>query len=428
MSPEDAIRDVGVPQAALVGFSGGADSTALLLALRSRGWRVTAVHFQHHLRGEAAEADAEWCRGFCAKRKIPFRRVDLHVREAMRPGESVETAARRLRLEAWGRLAEGRPVFLAHHADDCLEELFLRLGRGSNASGLTGLRRERRLANGLTLLRPLLWCRKAELEEYLRGKGVCDWRVDATNAECGCRRNAIRNRLLPLAREVLEGDSGMLASLEALGEDAAYIEGQASAWLEAHPSPTSAEWAALAPAVQVRALRRYLGLPVPPSRATLGRIRGYLGHRSGTWRAPLGGGRTLLVEAKGLRLVPEELEPLQELTWNWRRAPRRIQAGMLALDGEGVSERFAASALPGELTVRGWRAGDRMRPFGGTHHRKLQDLFTDAGLLREWRAGWPVVLAGDEIIWVPGVCRAEFGPVADGEAAVRLAFSQEEEP
>ncbi len=123
-----------------VGFSGGADSTALLLLLSQAGQAVTAVHFQHGIRGAAAEADAVWCEQFCLARNIRFVRENLAVPSNRFRGESVEEAARRLRLEAWRRLADadGDVVFLAHHADDALEDLLLRLARGGSPQRTIG--------------------------------------------------------------------------------------------------------------------------------------------------------------------------------------------------------------------------------------------------------------------------------------------------
>ena len=84
----------------LCGFSGGADSTSLLLALsREQLGSLTAVHFHHGIRGAEADADAEWCRVFCEKRGIHLELIYLNVPENMLPGEATEEAARRLRLE-----------------------------------------------------------------------------------------------------------------------------------------------------------------------------------------------------------------------------------------------------------------------------------------------------------------------------------------
>jgi tRNA(Ile)-lysidine synthase len=85
-------------------------------------------------------------------------------------------------------------------------------------------------------------------------------------------------------------------------------------------------------------------------------------------------------------------------------------------------EAFLRDELPAVLTVRSRRPGDRLVPFGSHRPKKLQDLFTDARIPREQRDGYPVLLAGDTIIWVPGLRRAEFGRISRDQASVRLAL------
>ena len=125
------------------GFSGGADSTALVVALHRLGIPFTAVHFQHGLRGDA-EGDQVWCLQFCHQRGIPFvqRRLDVPVHQST--GEGIEAAARRCRLLAWRDLCQpDDAVALGHHGDDALETLLLRMMRGSGTTGLVGLRPDR---------------------------------------------------------------------------------------------------------------------------------------------------------------------------------------------------------------------------------------------------------------------------------------------
>ncbi|RMD74190.1 MAG: hypothetical protein D6820_17225, partial [Lentisphaerae bacterium] len=101
-------------QRVVCGFSGGADSTALLLLLEEYGCDVLGVHIDHMLRGAESTADAEWCREFCAKQKIDFELHRVDVQAERRKGESLEMAARRLRLRVWQRYTAW-PVALAHH-------------------------------------------------------------------------------------------------------------------------------------------------------------------------------------------------------------------------------------------------------------------------------------------------------------------------
>ena len=426
----DFLQRKGVHGRVFVGFSGGADSTALLLLLSQAGQAVTAVHFQHGIRGGAAEADAVWCEQFCSARNIRFLRENLAVPSNRLRGESVEEAARRLRLEAWCRLADadGDAVFLAHHADDALEDLLLRLARGGNCTGLTGLRDER-FIDGVRFLRPLLDVRKEQLEDFLRSQGVADWRLDATNDDSAYRRNAVRNELLPLMRRIFDGDGGLRQSLRVLRQDADYLETQAG---DVFRRLTDLEsWRRIPMALLPRVLRIWIqtqtGKDELPARTTVERLAVELQRFSGHpvefmtesgWRLRLTRGGMELLQGEAKESSETEL-PVVE--WRWREQPVIHWNGCVLKIGGANGERFAAKSLPDVLTIRSWRAGDRMVPFGQTKPKKLQDIFTDAKIPREKRYRLPVVCAGDVIIWVPGVRRAEFGRVMQGEDAVVIS-------
>ena len=427
----DFLQRKSVHGRVFVGFSGGADSTALLLLLAQAGLDMTAVHFQHGIRGDAAETDAVWCEQFCAARKIRFLRENLAVPSNRLRGESVEEAARRLRIEAWQRLAnaDGDAVFLAHHADDALEDLLLRLSRGGNCTGLTGLRDER-FINGVRFLRPLLDVRKKQLEEYLQAQGVTDWRIDATNDDSTYRRNAVRNELLPLMRRIFDGDGGLRQSLRVLRQDADYLEEQAETICR-HLSDLDS-WRRIPMALLPRVLRIWLqermGRDELPVRQTVERLSVELKRFSGhPVEFMTESGWRLRLTKKGVELLPgmpdyDFFEEPSVVEWRWREQPTLSWNGyMLKVGGEN-GERFAAKSLPDILSVRSWQTGDRMIPFGQTKPKKLQDIFSDAKVPREKRHQLPVVCAGETIIWVPNARRAEFGRVSPGEEAVVIGW------
>ena len=413
-----------------VGFSGGADSTALLLLLSQAGQAVTAVHFQHGIRGDAAEADAAWCEQFCMARNIRFVRENLAVPSNRLRDESVEEAARRLRLEAWRRLvnAEGDVVFLAHHADDALEDLLLRLARGGNCTGLTGLRDER-FINGVRFLRPLLDVRKIQLEDFLRSQGVADWRLDATNDDSAYRRNAVRNELLPLMRRIFDGDGGLRQSLRVLRQDADYLEAQAEEYFKRLTDLES--WRQIPMALLPRVLRIWIqsimGKDELPARSTVERLAVELQRFSGhPVEFMTEGGWRLRLTKEGVELLQGEAKESSEteppaVEWRWREQPVIHWNGYVLRIGGENGERFAAKSLPDVLTIRSWQSGDRMVPFGQTKPKKLQDIFSDAKVPREKRHQLPIVCADDMIIWVPGVRRAEFGRVMQGEDTVVIS-------
>ncbi len=193
----------GLPLA--VGLSGGADSTALLLAC-ARRWpgQVHAIHVHHGLQA-AADDFARHCEALCAALDVPLvlRRVDARPAK----GESPEDAARRARYHAFqaaaldGQAREAiKNIALAHHADDQVETLLLALSRGAGLPGLAAMpaRRER---GGIVWHRPLLGVAGSAVRDWLRAQGQA-WVQDPSNQDERYTRNRIRLRLLPALQEV----------------------------------------------------------------------------------------------------------------------------------------------------------------------------------------------------------------------------------
>lgn len=193
----------GLPLA--VGLSGGADSTALLLAC-ARRWpgQVHAIHVHHGLQA-AADDFARHCEALCAALDVPLvlRRVDARPAK----GESPEDAARRARYHAFqaaaldGQAREAiKNIALAHHADDQVETLLLALSRGAGLPGLAAMpaRRER---GGIVWHRPLLGVAGSAVRDWLRAQGQA-WVQDPSNQDERYTRNRIRHRLLPVLEQV----------------------------------------------------------------------------------------------------------------------------------------------------------------------------------------------------------------------------------
>lgn len=181
----------------LVGFSGGADSTALLLALHQLANELesslAAVHFNHGLQYQAKEWQ-EFCEVFCRQHQIPLHvhSLDLTVQQ----GTSPETLAREARYAVIRQLLAADDIYLtAHHADDQAETVLLNLLRGSGATGLAGIPHLRRVSRGW-LARPLLQVRHAALEDWLRTQNV-QWITDTSNLDHAMDRNFLRGHIIP---------------------------------------------------------------------------------------------------------------------------------------------------------------------------------------------------------------------------------------
>lgn len=191
----------------LVGLSGGADSSALLvlaavLAHRDRASPViSAVYVHHHLRPEA-DREVEHCADLCAQLGVAFSAVDIHP---TRGSSGLAADARRLRHAALAECAtstDSKWILLAHHSDDVLETLLMRIGRGAGNRGLTTIPWMRRSSpkSPIRIARPLLSVSRVEIEEFCRH---CDlsWCEDASNTNIKSARGLLRDQIVPTLRD-----------------------------------------------------------------------------------------------------------------------------------------------------------------------------------------------------------------------------------
>lgn len=217
-----------------VALSGGADSLALLLLLWAhfpgRRSRLVALHFNHRLRGRAADADERFCARVCAALGVTFvaGRWARGAR-AMSPNEAEARAARRLFFAREMKRRRVKFFWLAHQQDDIAETMLMRLARGSGTAGLAAPRPVQESADGRVHLRPLLTLAKADLVAALRAAGAA-WREDATNATPRHFRNRIRLSVLPEWTKAAGRDAvaGAALARERLEEDDMALE----AWLD----------------------------------------------------------------------------------------------------------------------------------------------------------------------------------------------------
>jgi len=196
---------VGPSARLLVAVSGGADSVALLVALkavaRQSHYRLDlhVGHVHHHLRA-GADADAEAVADLAGRLDLPFHRRDVTIASA---AGNLEAAARRERYAALAGLADelaAEAVATAHHADDQLETILMRLARGASVRGLAAMA-DRTPLSGATVVRPMLETDHAAAVAFCGEAGV-SWREDPTNADRDRWRARLRAEVLPVLREL----------------------------------------------------------------------------------------------------------------------------------------------------------------------------------------------------------------------------------
>lgn len=432
----------------LAAVSGGADSVALALVLArlapTGGFTLAGIaHLHHGLRGADADADQAFVEALAARLGVSCitAREDVAARAA-ESGESIETAARRLRyafLENAASKARADRIATGHTADDQAETVVMRLMRGAGLHGLSAIRPR----NG-RVIRPLIEIRRSAIEAFLREPGE-PWREDASNADIALARNRVRHEALPALKAIGgEGVVDALARTAALIQDDAdeldrlAIEMSAGVVLP-DGALDMAALAAAGPALARRVIRaaleqaagghflslehveavrslmkeggaRRIQLPGLVASREGGRIRIAPAAAAGSRQAPFETllpvpgsagvpGTGLVMSAEVGRVTPPELAAL------------RARADAVAVQG----------VEPGRLTVRSRRPGDALRPLGAPGRRKLQDVFVDRKIGRDERDRVPLVVDDrGRIVWVVGHTIADEFRVTSPEASVLL--------
>ncbi len=211
----DSVDKARLPAAkVLLAVSGGADSTALLYAMRALssenvlGAELLCAHINHQLRGAEADLDEDFVSAQATELKLAVTTKQVDVRGfAGRNKLSIETAARKLRIKNLVEIAMANnceAIATAHQKNDNAETILQRLTRGTGFRGLGGIWPMRVFGDEFKFVRPLLCVRRDEIIEYLKKRNL-KWRTDHTNADCTYRRNYIRHRLLPALQQDCTG-------------------------------------------------------------------------------------------------------------------------------------------------------------------------------------------------------------------------------
>ena len=183
----------------ILAVSGGGDSLAMLWMFRAfYAGEITAVHVNHSIRGSESDGDEHFTAMFAERLGVRFLAVRVDVPSAKMKGESLESSARRLRLQALTSAAKElgiTRIMLGHNRDDLAETVLFNILRGTGIRGGVGMT-ESSMREGVTFFRPLLGLRREFLRDILRVRGH-SWREDSSNDDDTYTRNFIRLRLLP---------------------------------------------------------------------------------------------------------------------------------------------------------------------------------------------------------------------------------------
>ena len=421
-------------EAIVVGFSGGVDSLALLVALyelrHPLDCQLHIAHLNHQLRGDST-SDAELVKQYANLLKLPFtiKKIDIPALIKQR-NQSIEALARKERYEFFETVSKkigATKVALGHQRNDQAETVLMNLLRGA---ALTGLRGILPIRDG-KFIRPLLDFSRTEIEEFVAEQGLqpCD---DSTNWDRNFLRNRIRLDLLPLLkRDYNRNIQNTLAqNAELLRAESDYLEDIARKALDAClADPATHDVVILN---RLMFLRHHPALRRRILRLAIGQIQGdmkELAFNHSEFMQQLSEGKS---PNRQLNL-PNNLEFLRAYNQLIIQRPTSkigefeytvavpgdnnfpaLNAVMVATIVEAPSRKtsyvldgkfqavFDVDQIQMPLKIRSRRAGDRFQPFGMKGTKKVKDFFIDAKVPQRMRQSIPILVTGDEILWVVG--------------------------
>ena len=399
----------------IVGLSGGADSTALLMVLLRLGYRCTAVHCNFHLRGAESDRDQQFVTDLCKKAGVELIICSYDTKAyAAEHGISIEMAARELRYADFERIMKDTgadAICIAHHRDDSVETVLLNLIRGTGIKGLTGIKPR----NG-HIIRPLLCVSRQEIEDWLHKEGQ-PYITDSTNLETDYTRNKIRLQLLPLMRAINpDADNAIAMTAAHLQESYAIYRNTVDNALDTIVTKADDGFTIDIPQLlrqpSVSAVLFEILSPLGFNSAQINDVavsahaQPGLRFRSATHEIIKGRNEFYVSKLSSDRFEPivMDIQPGNSVilpdgrTLSISTAP----AGTPISKNPDIATFDASLLMGGCLTIRPWATGDSFIPFGMKGRKLVSDFLTDIKTSPAERRNRLVVSFNKDIIWVLG--------------------------
>jgi tRNA(Ile)-lysidine synthase len=429
----------------LVGLSGGPDSVCLLIILvrlrNKYGLTVHAVYVNHNLRPEETPKEIEFCQDFCRKLGVNFLVKSVDVLSRVKSlGLNKQEAGRELRYSAFDEAAlevGAGKIALAHNADDQVETMCMRFLRGAGPGGLSGMPAKRG-----KVVRPLIEIGRADIETFLSADNI-PFVVDSSNLGMEYFRNRVRRVLIPTMKELNPSLAGTMAHTSSiLQEEERYfglvvtkalmkmISRKTNKRIELFLAPIERMDTVILRRVLRRAIEQtdsLRGISFTHVEDIIGLVKnGASGSRLYLPRGirVIKGYALLVITSEEAGKIDEyELRPPSEIAI--KGTGTVIRAFFEDVKGDVGDGRSAvlldARSMKFPLKIRPRAVGDYFFPMGFGRRKKLQDFFVDAKVLRDERDMVPIVVSGDDIVWVAGY-RADdrFRVQGDTEKFLRL--------
>lgn len=433
-------------QSILVAVSGGPDSSALLFVLAQLrgelGFSLYAAYFDHQLRPQSA-AEGDLAASLAESLSVPFYRGAAPVAD-LAGDQNLEDYARRLRyrfLRQVAKMVGATRIATAHHAADQAETLLLHLFRGSGLEGLAAIAPQER-----DLIRPFLQVQKKDILNLLQAEGI-PYAQDESNLSMQYMRNRIRLDIMPRLQALNPRlQESLLAAAEICRAENELLSQATVGALEDCRLPSEGLRGAMLARLPLALQRRVLRLAYEEYAMPRGLFAGALGYGHteailalaegamvalprGAWAYRAGGDILFAKNKPAMPGICEKRNFLQPLRLGkgeigdfhyQAEVVSAEQAREICEKGLGRWEILLPIGWLSQLAFRFRREGDAIAAAGMEGHKKLKKLFAEAKIPAAQRASWPLLVRGEEILWLCGLRKRALPPF--GEKAVWLCL------
>lgn len=411
---------LSVGDTVLVALSGGADSMALLTVLyelkNQYSLTISAAHFNHGIRGKEAKRDEDFCVEVCRKLGVEIFVGGADIPAlAKQKGIGIEECGRQERYAFFERVAPGAKVATAHTLSDCEETFLFNLSRGSSLKGLTSIPPVRG-----NIIRPLINCSRAEIEEYCAENNVA-YVTDSTNLADEYTRNRIRHNTVPQLKEINPAfDSAFERCVNSLREDEELL------------SLLAGEAVSRARVAEGFAVQELASLPQSLKRRAVAAIieeitdeKPQLRHIEAVMSLLMSGGDTQVCGGVSLRVSRGMLSKVNETCEDWcvealigenkltdcdikiQLFDKNNKINIQNFNKQLLDNALNYDKIKGQLFLTSIRTGDKIRLRGRGVTKQLRRIFSELNIQPELRRSIPVLRDDEGVLWVKGIGVAE---------------------
>ncbi len=419
----------------LVAVSGGVDSMVLCHLCKALRLKIALAHVNFHLRGDQSDQDQSFVEQFAKNNNLPIHVLHSDTeRKAKKEKKSIQITARNIRYEWFDALMQEHNydyLFTAHHLNDSVESFFINLYRGTGLKGLRGIK------DRLTILRPLAKVTKEEIMQFA-GKEEVDYRTDYSNFDNKYLRNWFRNELIPVwtqkQADFLQKMEENMVHLNEAYEiyESALREDLEQAGLKIKDKKHRIEF--INQLKYPKASLAYLLNSYAYHESDINNILSSIKTKStgnkffSTNYEALLDREHLLIRKKHGQNSPEGIIYRYQ---DGIDSPVKLKMSVHDVnDLEFLNDKNAAyfdlNQLTFPITVRLWKEGDRIYPFGMKGSKKVSDVLVDQKLNRFEKEQAYVLENNQGILWLPGIKHTELAKVTKSTVQVLKMQKQDE--